>query len=223
MNEIIKFLVKNLIAIISLIISLYILWKNRKFIDVTWGETIQKNEIGFVLGYDSQGKPMQYGLTCTANLSIVNPSPNDIGYFDLRVFDPKTNINIDFLTKNAVAEIIHEQSIYTLIDSNPPRTMKMDIPKRMFGMLPANSFTRFDIIVVLDYLPNEIQNFDTIAISFKIPKKAGVFHKDRFAITNRRKYKFYQYAYDITGWKEPLKQKTKEQSTESVNLEKTTP
>lgn len=219
MRPVITFILKNLIAIISLGISIYALWKNRKNIDVTWDKNIEENDLDFIFLIDNSAKPHTYHNTYTASIGIVNSSPKDIGFFDLRVFDPKTNINIDFLTKKAVPETIPEKKVFKLIDSQPVRYMQMDIPERTFGTLPANSFTRLDIITVLDILPKQAQELDHISISFKIPQKT-FFKRDYFALTNRKKYKFYGISYDITDWKERREKQEQEQQEQAEHEEK---
>ena len=70
---------------------------------------------------------------------------------------------------------------------------QLDIPDKQYGVLKANSFSKFDIFI----MPNE--NIEkSINISFKIATSSW-FKRDVFAVTNRKKYKFYGRSYDISG------------------------
>lgn len=207
LNRIISFLSNNWIAIGSLLISLislcYSFWKNRKSITVTWDKNILGNypEVTFVM--DSNYQPMTFSHTYTASISIVNSTGIDISYFDLRVFDPKTNINVEFITKRTIPMYIENKNVYQYMDSSYTRYQQLDIPDRKFGIIKGNSFTKMDIIADFDVLNANLFDLNKLTISFKIPKRTLL--RDRNAVTNRKRFKYYSKTYDINGWQERWK------------------
>ncbi|RHW46119.1 hypothetical protein DS832_07150 [Bombilactobacillus bombi] len=123
-----EYILANLIALISLAISIYNLWKNRKNITVTYQENIEINFIDGIFVFDSNNEIETYKTTMTIKISIVNPSPNDIGFFDLRVFDPVTNINIPFLTYRTLP--FTNKTVIRIVDYKNPKYYELDIPQR---------------------------------------------------------------------------------------------
>jgi len=205
-----KFFQENWIAIGSLIIAslnfIYTFFKTRKNISVTWDNKFIENfpDTTFVTNSISSKKESMTHVI-TSSISIVNSSSTDISYFDLRIFDPITNINVELVTKKTIESYVKNKEVYQYLDNHYVdygqkygRYQQLDIPDRKFGILRGNSFTKIDIVGDFDVLPKELDNVTKLAISFKIPKKT--FLKDRHAITNRKKYKFYSKTYDISGW-----------------------
>lgn len=213
MSFLIHFLLKNWIAIFSFLLSAYAVWRTRKRITVTWSENIVEEPIGTTFTFDVDHEIVAYNQTYVANISVVNPSPVDIGYFDLRVFNPDTNINVEFLTKRTFPLYVPDKNAYQFYKEGK-RYSQLDIPDRKFGVFKANTFTRLDIVTVFDTLVSENQDMNRIAISFKIAK-AAMFKKDIYALTNRKKYHYYQFIYDISGWKKRRKQQRLERQAEN--------
>lgn len=72
-----------IISFISLLISFWILYKNKKSLNVAFSNDeccVSNNE---VFSYDSFGKKKTYENGLFVILYIVNPSPSDIAYFEL--------------------------------------------------------------------------------------------------------------------------------------------
>ena len=178
-----------ILSVVSVYISLYTLYKNRKIITVTWGN-LRPVSSGQVYIYSNDGRCETYGQGFLLTIDIVNPSPSDIAFFDLRAFDSKTNINTYLLTRKALLPLYKDSKIYC---SDEKISFELDIPEKQYGVLKANSFSKFDIFI----MPNEyIEN--SINISFKVATSSW-FKRDMFAVTNRKKYKFYGRSYDISG------------------------
>lgn len=187
------------IPMLSLFISFYSIWRTRKNITVNFSPNVIALPLDSIHTLNKNGeRDFHYHKALLTYVEIVNSSPIDISYFDLRVFDTVTNINIDFVTRWTIPSPLSKRELFN--DYSENRYYKLDIPERKFGNLPANSFTRMDIVIVLDLLPKEIKNLETIGVSFKVPKKTYVFH-DPYAATNRNKFKVYGIKYDVS----PLK------------------
>lgn len=207
-----NFIKTNWIAIGSLVIAtlsfLYTFFKTRKSISVTWDDNFVCNfpDTTFVFNSETHSKESMTHVI-TSSISIVNPSSTDISFFDLRIFDPKTNLNIEMVTQKTIPSYVEGKHVYQHLNKQGNnyqqiygRYQQMDIPERKFGILKGNSFTKIDIIGDFDVLPDELGNITELTISFKIPK--WTLFKDQYAITNRKKYKSYSKTYDISGWNE---------------------
>ena len=82
-------------SFIAILISLYTLYKSRKHLSVHLPEEY------FILNEiftDPQAEPITEYTLASFSFLLVNPSPTDIGFFDLMVLDDKNN-PIDYLTK----------------------------------------------------------------------------------------------------------------------------
>ena len=77
-----------------------------------------------------------------------------------------------------------------MIKDDQSQGFNVEIPEKNYGIFKAKSFTRIYLLVIR----NEIES-DTINISFKIPKRS-ILIKDKFAVTNRKKYRFYGISYN---------------------------
>ncbi|MBS0978706.1 hypothetical protein [Levilactobacillus brevis] len=216
MLALIHFFIKNLIALLSFAISIYTLWKNRKSLLVEWEKNIYESDIGSVFSMkndsniDTNSINGTYEYPYVTNISVVNPSPNDIGFFDLRAFNTKTNIDLPLVTCKTF-EVGHDSDkIYQIIGN---QYAELDIPDRKYGVFKANSFTRFDLVVILPTDKNI--DLDHIVISLKVTKR-GLF-KDPFALSKRKKFKYYGMNYNVSGWKERRIQQEQVQQAESVS------
>lgn len=174
----------DVISTIALIFSGYALYQTRKTITVTWGDIseIDSNNLHF----SNEPIPYKTKRIFYTTLTIVNSSPCDISFFDLRAFNPDININYNIINKNILPYDLRNQSIILDILNYPSF---MNIPDRLYGMLPSNSFTKFDLFII-DSPICKISS-QKLVISFKIPDTC-IFKKDVYAVTNRRKFKTYQ-------------------------------
>ena len=194
---------------IALLISLITYYENRKRIEVTFPDNLE------ILLYDKISIGNQNNLSDKVEcyfylpLEIVNDSPHDIGFFDLRAFNPKTNINYRILTWKTIPPALQGHPIYDFSDPLFIRTM--EIPEKNHGLFTANSFKRLDLLI---YTTSELPLDQAITVVFKIarPRRFWEF-KDPFAVTNRKKFKFFGKNFIITGYQEVLKpkQSTKEE------------
>lgn len=203
---------------ISIVSFIYTFFKTRKVINVTWSNDLIENFPDSTFVFLPNNEIRSFTEVFTGSISIVNPSSTDISYFDLRMFDPKTNINIEVITKKTIQPYVQNKKVYQYMDTKYQRLQQMDIPERKFGLLKSNSYTKIDVIGDFDVLPKELNNLEKLTISFEIPKKT--FYKDKFSVTNRRKYKSYSKTYEITGWKKYWQSMLKEQQKMILKAEK---
>lgn len=202
----------------ALAISLYTLWKSRKHISLDWEQNILQADIGSVFAEIDNENPIPYDYCFVTSLSVVNPSPVDIGYFDLRAFNPKNNFNLYLMTRKALGSHLENAKIYEIFNLKNGYTRgytRLDIPEKNYGIFKANSFTKLDLIIVLPKEAiDDYKDLESISISFKIAKRA-FFKKDIFALTSRKKFEFSGMEYHIKGWKERLKKQLQEQQKSS--------
>lgn len=172
-----------LLAFLSFLLSIYTIYRTRKHITVTWSD-IQKIPVENLYIGD------QNNIYFTENLyyirlDIVNSSPSDISYFDLRAFDPNLNISYNILNKNILPADLKSAPITQSILNYPSF---MNVPEKLYGVLKANSFTSLDLFI-FDSSVCKI-NESQMIVSFKIPDRKFL-SQDNYAITNRKNFKTY--------------------------------
>lgn len=191
LDKIYTYLINNpavLIAFLSLVVSFLTFKKTSTKITHSFNKNIQfenKNNISI----SQEEKLAILGADCfITKLSIVNTTPFDISYFDLRAFDPETNLNCYLATENSLGAYKGIQLFHHTLDD----ILVLEIPKKNYGVLKAKSFTRLDLIVM-----KKTENTKKINISFRIPKKNFIFN-DYYSVTNRSKFKTFGISYDLT-------------------------
>ncbi|MBA3926584.1 hypothetical protein [Listeria rustica] len=178
------------IAGISLFISIFTLWKNRKRIEVYFDDIrfIEKNVVTL---RNPSGETDTFDSGYKCSIKVINLSPNDIAYFDLRAFPTESNINFYLLTQKSLHPAFKDSRIYE-VHNEGKSIIELEIPEKNHGLFKGNSFTHFDIFIT----DSGSSTFsDDIALSFKVPKKA--FIKDPYAVTKRNKYKVHGIVYKI--------------------------
>jgi hypothetical protein len=189
-------------GLFSLAVSLYTLWKQRLRLSVDWPinlSVIKPETIYF--GNTSQS--MKTEVIFMGELQIVNPSPNDIGYFDLRAFDANTNLNSHIITRNSIPKELEENKVYYYpeLKLSPDYMAVCTLPAATNGIFPKNSFTTLTILVY-SYTGTPIS--ENLAISFKIPVWSFWWNREPMSNTSRHKYKAYRKVYKLTGWEGAL-------------------
>lgn len=175
-----NFFVHNLFSIAALTISLYTLWKGRKHLSFTLEKDISILPFKSIFCFDRDGNKLTYDICLMTSISIVNPSNSDIGYFDLRVFDTNTNINLNFLTSWTFPPDLDDKRVFYQTTEG---IRQLDIPLRSFGTFKSNSFSRMDIVIII---PNTLDT-NSISLDIKYPKVQLFKNKrDPFAISNRK-------------------------------------
>ncbi|KEZ85574.1 hypothetical protein IO99_13855 [Clostridium sulfidigenes] len=82
-----------LISLISVIISLITAYNNRKRLNVEIEPGLSEIDDIFlnIIDYENNSPIMNFGHGRVCYIKVVNPSPCDIAFFDLRVVDLKKN------------------------------------------------------------------------------------------------------------------------------------
>lgn len=182
------------ISLSALLISFFTLFKNRKTLTITWSTDIKPISPDVIL-FGEVSRPIDSKVCFYLNVDIVNPSPNDIAFFDLRAFNPETNMNYYLITKKSLPIDIRETPI-SLTYFN--ETFFLEIPDKNYGVFKSNSFAKLDLIIIPRNLTGE-----KLVISFKVADK-NLISYDKFAVTNRKKYKLFQRVFGVMNWENHL-------------------
>lgn len=170
-------------SFIAIIVSVYTLYKSRKRLNVHLPE---KYHIIDKIFLDYTGKPVYEGKLASFSFLVVNPSPTDIGFFDLMVLDERGN-SLDFLTKINLGLLPTDDGrVFSTINGYNCRFTVLD---SNYGTFKQNLFTRFDILVnVMDKSPK------TITVRFKITKETII---PNSLSRNRIRKNFKQYSVTL--------------------------
>ena len=188
----------NIFAISSFLISLYTLWSNRQVLSINWAPNIVPVQDSTVMAMDKDFQPIApYNQVFLANITVINPSKNDLAFFNLYAFDPATDNSLSLLTKKTYINSKEKDIIHVVGDT----FYKLDIPDQKSGVFKANSFTRFDLPVVITN-KEQLNSITSIGISFRIAKRR-LFHP--------HKYEKYKTIYHINGWQKILGEKAEMQ------------
>lgn len=176
MNFFINYFFENWIAISSLSLSLYTLFKNRVNIDVDF---VKVANWGLLLLLDD-GKSIanEYGFV-HANIKIINSSNKDIGFFDLRVFDNDSDeeyIYFNSQQSNIFNGLKNSRVISMLTPDN--KQVGLNLPSASHGILKAHSLTSLDIVISPE---KKIGKFFVV---FKISEKKSFINRKNHAYIN---------------------------------------
>ncbi|WP_298785623.1 hypothetical protein [uncultured Marinococcus sp.] len=184
------------IALVSLVISGIVAWTNKKTLVVEISKNAEVIKPQHIMIMEEDG-PLPYGSALKARLEIVNPSNKDIAFFDMRAFDPQTNINGDLLTRRAVYHDHREKPIYEVIPTSneSTRLTELYIPDKNHGIIKSNSFIILDLVM----FPREDQKELGFSVKFSM-RKPWTKPKDRFAVTKRKKFHYEGIVYHLEKW-----------------------
>ncbi len=180
------FTVQNIFALLALLVSLRTAYRNRTFFKVRWGNNCEITMNNSIVAKKKDGVPdVCYTDTFLTYLTIVNPSPNDIAYYDLKAYDADNGNPLEVLF--AVFFYLDDKQTYFVHYLNPLNMNLLELPVKSHGVFKANSYTRFNLpIVVTDEY--EYKDLKRIKIEFKVAKSSS------------RRIKVYSKTYNVTGW-----------------------
>lgn len=197
-----------IVATISLVISVYVLYRNRSYVDAEFSSNIIEVPLDSIYLEKAGMNNAFLNFSYLTHLTIVNPSPNDISFFALRAFNTKTNHNL-FLLTNRSMPFGYENSTTINKVSNKLKT-RLLIPDSNSAVIPAHGIVKLDLVIVLDPNTNEdhnLDNLDNISVDFKIAKFV-LTNRDPFSNGIFHKYWYQGIHYDINGWQSRRKQQT---------------
>ncbi|WP_057808624.1 hypothetical protein [Furfurilactobacillus siliginis] len=200
----VRYLLDNWIAVISLLIALVTLNRSKKKIDVSWDQNLTVVPLDSVYTRRHDGNPMSYHKAMTASVNVINPTSTALGFFDLRAFDPETNLNFDIVTKRVLPREIGPTDLFVIVQtpSKLITDLQLDIPDRTFGTFPPNSNTNIDVVVLLDQKNPNIKTLEKINFSFKVAKKS-LFKRDYYSkSSSHHKYEFHGISYSLNNFDE---------------------
>ncbi|WP_294167009.1 hypothetical protein [uncultured Clostridium sp.] len=178
-----------LISISSLSITLLNLYINRKRLDVVIEDSLDKIDDIYTnyFEYQNQDPSLNFGNGKVCFIKVVNSSPKDIAFFDLRVVDLDSMKPLFFLS-SAVLELTNLTNEKIFYGSDNVMA-KVNIPYSTYGIFKSNSFTRLDI----PFYPTEtttkvLVSFKVAISSIKSNKEAGY----------RRKFRYYKKTFIIS-------------------------
>lgn len=186
----------SLIALLVAALSFWMQYRNNLTVYINPALGVLSPKHIYLDGLNNQFKNVE--VFFKTQIDVVNDCSHDIAFFDLRVFNPRTNYNHQFISKKASPHDLPSDTKISL--DNGVFLCNMEIPDKNYGVFKAHSFTRFDIIV---YDFNKEKFEDTFRLSFKTSKK-NWFLADEYSVTNRRKFKMYYENYTLSGWEEIL-------------------
>ena len=180
----------NIIAFLALLLGLYNLYELMAPLDVEFKTDLDVFPPEKIILFNANSS-IKSPVILVGWVKILNPSAKDAAFFDLRAFNPETNMNYGLITKKTFPPDLSETMVQIHVG---PSAANQDIPPRAFGSFAAKSFIHFDLLIY----PQPTQALGKyLVISFKTSKRT-LFRKVPFAIS-RKKYKFYARSYKIEG------------------------
>lgn len=185
----------NVVAILAFLIGAYNFLKMRAPLDVRFAPDLHVLPVRDIY-LEGKNNVLKVPVVFSGFIEVINPSPHDVAFFDLRVFNPETNIKYGIMTKKTFPDMFADTRVQVEIDG---LLINQEIPARSSGIFRAHSFTPLDILI-FGYEGQEIEEF--ITLSFKISKRR-MFRKAPYSLI-REKYQSYGIEYHLSGWKEVL-------------------
>lgn len=165
-----QWILHNIFSISALAVSLLTLHRNRTTLEVKFSPGIDRTMDLSTEIIDKNGNYIHaYRNVFLVSVEIINSSPNDIAYYDLYAFDPKTYNFLEFV--NPKAFLFSHPGVGVIHYINKVTFNILNVPLEQYGVFKANSYTKFNLpIIVTD--PDEIKNIDTLTVGFKAIKRA---------------------------------------------------
>ncbi|QXE18722.1 hypothetical protein [Clostridium sp. 001] len=178
-----------IISLISLILSLINSISNRKRLDVEIEDNLCDINDIYLNRFQYKNNQPNFNFTKgkICFIKIVNPSPKDISFFDLRVINISSNKQVFYIYKS-VLESLDVKSDQKLFYGTTGGLAKLNYPQDSYGVLKANSFNKLDIA----FFP-KIESCN-ILISFKVAIPS--LFKNKESIT-RKNFKYYRKVFKI--------------------------
>ncbi|WP_373485714.1 hypothetical protein [Acetobacterium malicum] len=188
-----------IISTLALVLSVITMYLNRKRISVQFGGPIEALGENSVYCRDENGvfiSSTGYGPGIHLVVEIINSSPCEISYFDLRAFDPELDDNYFLITRSSLPETICNKKLYRENPTNPKAPFHHNLPDAAYGMFSGRSYTYWNLFII----PRE--DSKNLRLSFRVSIKKLPFTKsDKYVTKNQKQYRFYALDLNISGWK----------------------
>lgn len=181
---ILRFVLPIIISLAAFILSFIVYKQNKKRLDVTFEPDLLKINSIYTNNISIKMDKGSY----IAFIKVVNPSPSDIGYFDLRVFDVNKPTEMLATYNELILRRSDLDATYFEYESIYGKS-NLNAPKSNYGVFKSNSFTRLDIPFTLDRDTKEV------IITFKVAIKV---RKNNPYAYDRKNFKFYASKYIIS-------------------------
>lgn len=199
-----KWIFANFFSVSAFIISTFTLFKNRKILNITWEPNIYPVFDSSIRGVDSNNNLNgSYDYVLRAVLYVVNPSPNDIAFYNLWAFNPDTDVSLGLITKNTS---VLGSDVKKIIEFFGTTYSQLDIPEKKSGVFKSNSYTRFDLLIPITNF-SKLEKINRVSFSFRLAKNSFLHNKPK-CIT-----------YDIRGISAMRLKQPKRQDIETVYSE----
>jgi|GEM_PF-5927664 len=190
--------ITTIIATAALLLTVFQLYWNRKKVIVEFNgaaEILGENSIYCRDEYNNFIQSSGRGPGLNLSVEIINSSPCDISYFDLRVFDPNTNANFFLITRNSLPEIYANKKIYRENLQNPLAPYHHCVPEGRAGMLKAHSLTYFDLFIIPKKESTKLR------VSFRVAIRKNIFTvNDSFVTDNQKHLRYFTKNINIENW-----------------------
>lgn len=200
----------NLIALIALFLAVIGLYKQRKDVVVDFLPNLEilnpKN-----LYINGVGDVLKVPVIFCTQIDILNASPYDLSFFDLRAFNPRTNISYAIMSQRRFPPNLENRYVQV---KEGKVFINQNIPYSRYGALKAHSFTCLDILIYESPYGGDFE--DSIVLSFKTPIRTWI-KKDPYALTNRKKFKVHGIEYNIVGWQSSYEEMQEAEKQEAAS------
>ena len=164
-----QWILHNIFSISALAVSLLTLHRNRTTLEVKFSPGIDRTMDLSTEIIDKNGNYIHaYRNVFLVSVEIINSSPNDIAYYDLYAFDPKTYNFLGFV--NPKAFLFSHPGVGVIHYINKVTFNILNVPLEQYGVFKANSYTKFNLPIIVTN-PDEIKNIDTLTVGFKAIKR----------------------------------------------------
>ncbi|EJQ06658.1 hypothetical protein ABHP49_004758 [Bacillus cereus] len=197
--DFIRYILPVLISSAALIVSITVYRQNKKRLDVTFED---KLEIANSIETDKAMLINDNGIYI-CHLAVVNPSPSDIAYFDLGIFDFNNNNVFETYNMLNLKRNYPDSTYFEYKTSHDILALKA--PESNYGVFKSNSFTRLTIA----FSPKSNVSSTDVTVTFKVAIEARKKHAlsiknllsfKSFLINKRNKkinFKSYSKTYSL--------------------------
>lgn len=190
-----KWLSQNILSLIAIIFTVMNFVRTSTSILVRWNPKWRITTNLSVVVTDKDEKPIvAYKNVFLAFVEVINPSPNNLAFYDFHAYDSDTENFLEFASLKPFQLRYPKSHIIWYRNKNTYNIL--NTPNETSGIFKANSYTSFTLPMVITDTA-ELENLKRITVSFSVAKR------NFFRIRN----KTYEKTYNVEGWKKKPYQK----------------